>query len=130
MNRLLDTSVIVSVLRGREGPRRRMEAASPDDFGIPSVAVAELAYGAERSTDPARAGVVWRAFVEPFEVVPFDRATAEAHGRLRSALRASPIGERDLLIAATAVAHGCAVITQNAREFRRVPGLSVEEWGE
>ena len=128
MIRLLDTSVIVAALRRDALVRRRLRAASPDDIGIPSVAVAELAYGAERSADPARSGVVWRAFVEPFEVVPFDRAAAEAHGRLRFALRAQSIGERDLLIAATALAHGLAVVTANVRAFARVPGLVVEEW--
>ena len=129
MIRLLDTCVIVAALRRDTAVLRRLQASSPDDIGIPSVAVAELAYGAERSADPERAGVVWRAFVEPFEVVPFDRAAAEVHGRLRFALRSQPIGERDLLIAATAVAAGLAVATGNVREFTRVPGLAVEAWG-
>lgn len=128
MTWLLDTSVIVAILRRHQGARRRLAAVSPDDVGIPSVAVAELVYGAERSADPERAGVVWRACVEPFAIVPFDGAAAEAHGRLRFALRAQPIGERDLLIAATAVAHGLTVVTHNGREFRRVSGLAVEEW--
>lgn len=130
MIRLLDTNVIVAALRRNDAVRRRLRAASPDDVGIPSVAIAELAYGAERSADPARAGVLWRAFVEPFEVVPFDGFAAEAHGRLRFALRSQPIGERDLLIAATALAHGLAVVTRNVREFRRVPGLAVEDWAD
>ena len=128
MIRLLDTSVIVAALRRDAVVRRRLRAMSPDDIGIPSVAEAELAYGAERSADPARTGVVWRAFVEPFEIIPFDRAAAEAHGRLRFTLRSQPIGERDLLIAATACAHGLAVVTRNVREFARVPGLVVEDW--
>ena len=71
---------------------------------------------------------MWRAFVEPFEIVAFDRPAAESHGRLRFAMRSQPIGERDLLIAATALAHDLTVVTHNAREFRRVPGLAVEEW--
>ena len=125
---LLDTSMIVAALRRQPAVLRRLAAASPEDIGIPSVAVAELAYGAERSTDSARAGVVWRAFVEPFEVVPFDGAAAVAHGRLRFAMRALPIGDSDLLVATTALALGLAVVTRNAREFRRVPGLAVEEW--
>ena len=130
MIRLLDTSVIVAALRRDAAVRRRLRAMSPDDIGIPSVAVAELAYGAARSADPERTGVVWRAFVEPFEVVSFDRAAAEAHGRLRFVMRSQPIGERDLLIAATALAHGVAVVTANVREFARVPGLVVEEWAQ
>jgi len=63
---------------------------------------------------------VWRAFAEPYEVVLFDRPAAESHGRLRFARRSQPIGERDLLIAGTALAHGLAVVTHHAREFRRV----------
>jgi tRNA(fMet)-specific endonuclease VapC len=125
---LLDTSVIVAALRRQPAVLRRLAAASPDAIGIPSVAIAELAYGAERSADPTRAGVVWRAFVEPFEVVAFDRPAAESHGRLRFAMPSQPIGERDLLIAATALAHDLTVVTHHVREFRRVPGLAVEEW--
>jgi tRNA(fMet)-specific endonuclease VapC len=127
---MLDTSVIVAVLRRDAALTKRLTAEHPDDVGVPSLVVAELAYGAMRSADPVRADVVWRAFVEPFEVVPFDGAAAEAHGRLRHALRHEPIGDRDLLIAATGVAHGLAVVTRNVRELARVPGLAVEDWGE
>ena len=130
MTRLLDTDMIVDALRGRLGASRRLEASSPDDFRIPSVTIAELFYGAERSANPTRAHAVWRAFVAPFQVVPFDREAAERHGRLRFALRRRPIGERDLLIAAIAVANRLAVVTRNIREFGRVPGLRVEEWAE
>ena len=127
---MLDTDVIVDALRRRPAVSRRLEASSPDDFWIASVSVAELVYGAERSGDPARAHAVWRDFVAPFQVVPFDREAAEHHGRLRFALRHRPIGERDLLIAAIAVAYRLAVVTRNIREFGRVPGLRVEEWAE
>jgi tRNA(fMet)-specific endonuclease VapC len=125
---LLDTSVIVAALRRHVTVRGRLAAVSPEDVAVPSVAVAELAYGAERSADPGRARVVWRDFVEPYDVVAFDRAAAEAHGRLRFVLRARPIGERDLLIAATALAHGLTLVTNNTRGFGRVPGLAVEDW--
>lgn len=125
---LLDTSIIVDALRRNEVVRHRLAAVSPDDIAIPNVAVAELVYGAERSADPARARLLWREFVEPLAVVPFDRAAAEEHGRLRFVLRAQPIGERDLLIAATGLAHGLTVATKNTREFARVPGLRVEDW--
>src|SRR6266704_1666822 len=66
----------LDALRGRLGASRRLEASSPDDFRIPSVTIAELFYGAERSANPTRAHAVWRAFVAPFQVVPFDREAA------------------------------------------------------
>ena len=125
---LLDTSVIVDALRHHAGVHRRLESVGPDDLGVPSVAIAGLTYGAERSRDPERARVVWREFVQPFGVVPFDARAAEEHGRLRFVLRAQPIGERDLLIAATALAHGLRLVTSNTGEFARVPGLEVEDW--
>lgn len=128
MTSLLDTDVIVDVLRQRPAVVRRLETASPDDFAITSVTVAELAYGAERSADPARAHALWRGFIGSYQVLPFDRDAAEHHGRLRCALRHGPIGERDLLIAAIAVANHLTVVTRNAREFGRVPGLRVEAW--
>ena len=61
-------------------------------------------------------------------MLPFDRAAAELHAELRYGLRHAPIGERDLLIAATAVAHGVILVTGNAAAFNRVRGLQVEDW--
>jgi len=60
--------------------------------------------------------------------VDVDRPAGERAGELRYALRHAPIGERDLFIAATALAHGYGVVTANVREFSRVPGLAVEDW--
>ena len=128
MIRLLDTDVLVDVLRGRGATRDRLAAGSPDGFRVSSVAVAELAYGALLSREPARAGLAWRALLEPLEVIPFDAAAATHHAELRLALRSTPIGERDLIVAATATAHGMTVVTRNLREFDRVPGLVVEVW--
>lgn len=130
MIRLLDTDVLVDALRGRGGARDRLAEASPDDFRVSSVAVAELAYGARLARESARAELAWRALLEPLEVVPFDEAAAERHAELRLALRAVPIGERDLIVAATALAHGLVIVTRNVREFGRVPGVRVESWGD
>lgn len=129
MIRLLDTDVLVDVLRNRGHARSRLAETSPDDFRTSSVAVAELAYGARLAREPARAELAWRTLLEPIEVVPFDAAAAERHAELRHALRGTPIGERDLIVAATAVANGLVVVTRNQREFGRVPGLRVEVWG-
>jgi len=128
---LLDTNVLIHAQRGRpEAVRRRLQAASPDDVAISTITVAELWYGIARSDDPDAKRENWSRFLAPFDVLSFDRAAAELHGGLRFALRHHPIGERDLLIAAVALANDLAVVTANIGEFRRVPGLHVEDWGE
>src|SRR5574341_758759 len=58
----------------------------------------------------------------------YDRDAAEQHARIRHHLRHRPIGERDLLIAAIALAHDLTLVTHNAAEFSRVPRLRVEDW--
>lgn len=129
MTWLLDTDVLIHAQRGDPPEvRARLEATAPEDLAISAVTVAELWYGAARSQEPARKRKLWTRFLEPFDVLPFDRAAAERHGELRHALRHQPIGERDLLIASIALAHGLTVVTANVREFRRVPGLTVDDW--
>ena len=126
---LLDTNVLIHAARNR--PRSvaaRLKAASPDDLAVSSVSIAELWYGAGKSPQPERKRAAWARFLEPFEVLSFDRAAGVEHARLRYALRHRPIGERDLLIAAIALVNGLAVVTSNVAEFNRVPGLRVEDW--
>ena len=90
--------------------------------------VTELEYSSLRHPSPARWDAAWRALIADLPVVPFDAAAAVEHARLRDALRSQPIGERDLMIAAIAAANGCAVVTANEGEYKRVPGLAVENW--
>ena len=131
MRRLLDTDVVIDAIRGRPpAARRRLQSLSPDDLAISAITVAELSYGARKSRTPDATRTLFEEFLLPFEILPFDRSAAEEHGRLRHLLRRRPIGDRDLLIAAIAVAHGLAVATRNVREFRRVPDLNVEDWRE
>jgi tRNA(fMet)-specific endonuclease VapC len=126
---LLDTNILIFAARDRpRAVRVRLQAASPDDLAVSSIAIAELWYGAEKSDDPPRKREAWRRFLEPYSVLTFDRAAAEEHARLRFLLRHAPIGERDLLVAAIASANQLAVVTHNLAEFRRVPGLEVEDW--
>jgi tRNA(fMet)-specific endonuclease VapC len=126
---LLDTNILIFAARDRpKVVRSRLQSQSPDDVAVSSIAIAELWYGAEKSEDPERKREAWRAFLEPYPVLPFDRAAAQEHARIRHALRHAPIGERDLLVAAIAAANGFRVVTNNVAEFGRVPGLTVEDW--
>ena len=62
--------------------------------------------------------------------LPFDDRAAEEYGKIRAHLSSAGtlIGPNDLIIAATALAHACTVVTRNTREFSRVPGLLLEDW--
>ena len=66
----------------------------------------------------------------PLEVAVFDHDAALSYGRVRARLETigSPIGSMDLLIAAHALSLGVRLVTNNLREFRRVPGLKLENW--
>lgn len=128
MNWLLDTDTCIDALRHRPSALRRLRTLSPDDVAVATMTEAELWYGAWRSRDPAGAQQSVASFLGPLARLPFDSEAAERHAELRFALRAQPIGERDLVIASVAVAQGLVLITHNIREFSRVPSLIVEEW--
>lgn len=130
MRYLLDTDSCVYAIKREPRIVERLRAHSPEDFGISAVTVAELWFGAAKSTRPKQTRESVDAFLIPFDVLPFGSAAAEAHAEARLHLerKGRPIGERDLLIAATAISLKLTVVTHNVREFSRVPNLPLEGW--
>jgi tRNA(fMet)-specific endonuclease VapC len=124
---LLDTSVCIDLLRGREPAVRLPPVAS---CALSSITVAELEVGVRRSVRPEKQRAAVDAFVALFRVLPWDAAAAGHYGEIRVALerRGVAIGPLDLLIAAHARSVGAALVTGNLREFRRVPGLDCIAW--
>ncbi len=128
---MLDTNVCIHLIRRR--PREvllRFEGYTVGEIGVSSVTVAELRYGAEKSAHKARNREALSRFLLPLVVAEFGQDAAAAYGRARAALetRGTPIGPLDTLIAAHAVSLGVTLVTNNVREFGRVPGLEVEDW--
>lgn len=128
---LLDTNICIELIRGRAAAvlshlRRRKIGT----IGISAVTLAELRYGVEKSREPARNLIALAHFCAPLELCAFDHSAAAAYGAIRAGLERGgvPIGPLDTLIAAHAVALKAAIVTTNEREFRRVPGLRVENW--
>lgn len=130
---LLDTSICVDFLRGELSTGYQMMRQLPAGlFKVTAITVAELLLGVEKA--PER----WRAierrsvevFLESFDVVPFDESCARAYAQIRADLeaRGMRIGEIDMEIAAIARANHAVLVTNNVREFSRVPGLSFESW--
>ena len=125
---LLDTDTTSYVFWHRdERARRRFLAHSVGDVAISAITAAELLYGAALKASEQRA--VERALAS-IAIAPFDLRAARVYGEVRSALRrrGTPIGPLDTLIAAHAIALGIPLVTNNVREFGRVPGLKVENW--
>lgn len=125
---LFDTNHVSFALRAHSGLRRRLRRRPLEAMAVAAVVVAELEYSTLRHPQPARWDQAWRALIEGWPILPFDALAAVHHARLRHALRHQPIGERDLLIAAIALANDLTVVTNNLREFKRVTGLRVEDW--
>ena len=90
---------------------------------------AELRFGAEKLGSSRFRGAV-EAWLAGFELLPWPLAATHHYARLRAALEAcgTPVGNLDLMLAAHALAEDSVVITNNAREFHRIPGIAVEEW--
>lgn len=91
---------------------------------------AELRTGAVKSASPIKAIHLPENFLRPFTILEFTSqdATAYSHIRARSERAGTPIGPLDTMIAAQAVARSLTIVTNNEREFRRVPGLRIENW--
>jgi tRNA(fMet)-specific endonuclease VapC len=127
---LLDTNIISDLIRHPQGKAARRIARAGDDNICTSIIVAaELRYGCAKSGSIRLLKAVDDLLGE-IAVLPFDAPADSDYGRIRRELEAAgkPIGGNDLLIAAHAKAIGATIVTANADEFKRVPGLTVENW--
>ena len=127
----LDTSTIVTFLRGRSAAlKAKLGQVAPLSLGTSQVVRAELLLGCRKSSRPEFHREWVDRFLAGMLIVDFDANAAEHYAEIRAELEAkgTPIGPNDLLIAAIARANGATLITVNEMEFRRVPGLVVENW--
>lgn len=131
MIRLLDTNICIYYLNEKsENVIRHFRQMRPVDIKLPSITVAELYYGAEKSKARAKNHQRVDQFIAPFEIIPFDREACKIYGKIRSSVEAAgtPVGPMDLLIASIGLARGYIVVTNNTREFIKIKGLKVEDW--
>jgi tRNA(fMet)-specific endonuclease VapC len=130
MQYMLDTDICIYAINERPaGVLRSLREHQSAGLGISAVTAAELHFGVARSGS-ARNLVALRAFLAALEIADFDPVAAELSGSLRAWLvkQGTPIGPYDLLIAAHAHALGVTLVSNNTREFERVPGLRLENW--
>lgn len=127
---MLDTNTCIHAMRADAiSPLAGRFNRHAGQLCISSIVLAELHYGAENSTRVVDNLIRIEKFVTRLQsVLAFDTAAAADYGRVRMALRKTPIGALDTLIAAHARSCDLIVVTSNLSEFGRVPGLVVEAW--
>lgn len=127
---MLDTNICIHVLKHHPTAARDAFNRHSQHLCMSSVVLAELLYGAEKSSHPDDNRDVVERFAARLDIVSFDDRAAAHYGRLRADLErvGQPIGPYDLMIAAHARSLGLTLVTNNQREFQRVPGLLLENW--
>lgn len=141
---LLDTNVCILVRDLRRGLQRRDPQAAPGmarlsarmadvdlaDLAMSVISMGELRYGAEKSANPARNHALLNDLKALITVALLSEEVCTHYGALRCQLESTgqPIGVNDLWIAAHGLADAMTVVTNNTREFARVPNLSLEDW--
>ena len=130
---MLDTKILVYVLKRRPQHQTvvdRYDAADARLTCISSITLAELRFGVEQSLIRNLTQAKLDRLVAALTVAPFEAAAAHAYGVLRATLQKAGklIGPLDMLIAGHAISLGATLVSNNMREFSRVPGLRVENW--
>jgi tRNA(fMet)-specific endonuclease VapC len=130
MRYLLDTNIVSDLIRNPQGIiARRIAKVGVPQICTSIIVAAELRYGAEKRGAVSLSERL-EAVLERLEVMSFEAPADTTYALLRAKLERSgkPIGANDLLIAAHALCLGCAIVTDNEREFGRVAGLKLENW--
>ena len=127
---LLDTNIVIYVLKRRPVEALSTFSANASRMAISSITLAELMHGAEKSSRMSENLATVEDFCSRLQVLPYGAKAAQHYGAIRAALEkiGQPIGVNDLHIAAHARSEGLVLVTNNMGEFARVPGLELENW--
>ena len=127
---MLDTNICTFTIKNRPEHVREAFNAHHGQLCISTVTLMELVFGAEKSSNPQRNLAVVEGFAARLDVLKYDWEAAANTGQLRAELAklGTPIGPYDQMIAGHARSLGLVLVTNNTREFERVPGLRIEDW--
>ena len=127
---MLDTNIVIYTIKNRPNAVKEAFVVHYGQMCISSVSLMELIYGAEKSAAPGRNLNDVEGFAARLDVLDYDSEAAAHSGELRAELArtGTPIGPYDQMIAGHARSRGFILVTNNVKEFVRVPGLRVENW--
>lgn len=133
MTYMLDTNICIYAMKKKpEKVLQRLKEELDNGVCISSITLAELEYGMKNSSNPLKNEQSLLRFLAPLSILPFGPAAASEYGEIRAYLqsRGTLIGPLDMLIAGHARAEKMILVTNNVREFERVPELEIENWAE
>ncbi|HEY4734692.1 MAG TPA: type II toxin-antitoxin system VapC family toxin [Gemmatimonadaceae bacterium] len=132
MKFLLDTDTCIYALKQQRGVLERLLTQSPADIAVSVITEAELRTGAAKSDAAAKIGRLVENFLRPLTILDFVSTDAATYAQIRARLERAgrPIGPLDTLIAAQAVARKLTLVSNNRKEFGRVPRLAIENWAD
>jgi tRNA(fMet)-specific endonuclease VapC len=131
MRYLLDTNTCIYIIkRSPAHVYDRFRRLHVGDVGVSAITFCELQFGVSNSAKPDKNQLALTEFLGPLEVLDFPSGASRIYGKIRTHLQraGTPIGNYDLLIAAHALHQDLTLVTNNTREFNRVPDLVIEDW--
>lgn len=131
--KMLDMNICIYTIKQKpDEVLNRFRQEIPNGLCISAITLAELKHGVEKSAKPERNELALAQLLTALTVIPFDDLAAIEYGKLCAFLQrqGAPIGTMDMLIAATAISADLTLVTNNTREFERIPGISLENWVE
>lgn len=127
---LLDSNICIYIIK-EQPPQvlNKLRQFSVQEIKLSTISICELAFGAEKSGS-IKNKLALEKFITPFNIEPFDQACIWHYAKLRQQLQSSGqvIGSLDMLIAAHAIALNATLVTNNVKEFKRIPNLNIENW--
>jgi tRNA(fMet)-specific endonuclease VapC len=131
LSHILDTDICIYLIKKKpQQVIKKISGFYPGNIGISSITLAELQYGVSNSQHQERNLLALQNFLLPLEILPFDDRAAIIYGDIRTFLekKGTPIGSLDLMIAAHTKSLGLTLVTNNTKEFSRIPTLAIENW--
>ena len=131
MKFMLDTNICIYIIKRKpSNVIERFKQTEISQIGVSAITLSELSYGVSKSSKPEQNQMALVQFIAPLEILPYDDDAAQYYGELRSHLeeQVTPIGSLDMLIAAHALSTSCILVTNNEKEFIRIPNLKIENW--
>ena len=133
MRYMLDTNICIYAIKHKpEKVFQKLQEVDPEDVCVSSITYAELMHGVEKSAVIEKNRLALSMLFANIEILNFDVDAANCYGKIRADLekKGTPIGPLDMMIAGHTMSKGYIVVTNNVKEFSRVPNLKIENWAE